>query len=71
MDTITPFVRYALLVLAGLAARGDWLPAHIGEEIANDPIVIEMAVSVVIGAVTLFWYIYSTSRKALKEAVGK
>lgn len=68
MDKLTPFVRYALLILAGMAARGGWLPEYLGEEIANDPIVVEVAVGAVVGLGTLIWYLWSKSRKALNEA---
>ena len=67
MEKITPFVRYALLLMAGMAARGGWLPEHIGEEIANDPIVVELATSALIALGTLIWYLVSLSRKALRE----
>ena len=67
MEKITPFVRYALLILAGMAARGGWLPEHVGEEIANDPVIVELATSALIALGTLIWYLVSLSRKALRE----
>ena len=71
MDRFTPFVRYALLILAGMAARGGWLPDHLGQDIANDPIVIEVVTGAVIGLGTLIWYLWSASRKALSAALSR
>ena len=67
MEKITPFVRYALLILAGMAARGGWLPEHIGEEIANDPMILEVLTGAIMAGFTLVWYLVSLSRKALRE----
>lgn len=69
MHRYTPFIRYFLLLLAGWLAHGGWLPAHIGDEIANDPAVIELATSALIGLGTLIWYVWSRSRAALVEAL--
>lgn len=68
MSKLTPFIRYALLILAGMASRGGWLPDHLSEEIANDPIVVEMVTGAVIALSTFVWYLWSKSRKALNEA---
>lgn len=71
LHKLTPFIRYALLVIAGLVSRGGWLDEGLANEIASDPFIIEAVTGAVIGVLTLLWYWYSTSRKALKEAVGR
>ncbi|MDD9726152.1 hypothetical protein PVV74_11855 [Roseovarius sp. SK2] len=71
LHKLTPFIRYALLIIAGMAARGGWLDPVLADEIARDPYIIEAVAGAVLGALTLLWYWYSTSRKALKEAMGR
>lgn len=70
IHTLTPFVRYALIVLATYLARGGWLPPHVGDEIANDPAVVELVTGLIVGAGTIAWYLWSKSRKALRDALN-
>lgn len=69
MNTLTPFIRYGLMLLAMAAVRGGWLPEETANEIASDPAVIELVAGIVIWAGTFLWYLYSKSRKALVEAI--
>lgn len=71
LHKLTPFIRYALLIIAGRVSSGGWLDPALANEIATDPFIIEFVTGAIIGVLTLLWYLYSTSRKALKEAVGR
>ena len=67
-DTLTPFVRYALLIIAGMAVRGGWMPEAIATQMATDPALIEAVTGLLIGTGTTVWYLLSRSRKALTGA---
>ncbi len=67
---LTVFVRYALLLLSGMAARGGWLPPELASIAAHDPALIEMIVAGLTGIGTLIWYQFSQSKKALVEKVA-
>ena len=62
---LTPFVRYALMILAGRLAAGGWMPPDVAAEIAYDPAVVEVATAGIVAIVTALWYLWSRSRKAL------
>lgn len=64
---LTPFVRYLLLFLAGMVQRGGLIPPELAKTMANDPAVVDLTASLLIAGGTLVWYLWSKSRKALKE----
>jgi len=69
IHTFTPFIRYGLIALASWLARGGWLPEDVARDFATDPAVVELVTGLCVGIGTLAWYLYSRSRKALKEAM--
>jgi len=65
---LTPFIRYGLLILSSHLVTRGYLSDGQASTFASDPVLIEVIAGALMGAGTLAWYLWSTSRKALKAA---
>lgn len=66
-DQLIVFVRIALYALAGYAVQGGWMPQALADQL-TDPATVEVFTALILGAGTFIWYMFSKSRKALREA---
>ena len=66
-DELVVFIRIGLFVLSGYLGSQGWLPEE-AKLLLVSPEAVEAATGILLGAVTLIWYIYSKARKALRSA---
>lgn len=67
---LTPFVRMALMVIAGALVQRGLVAQEVADTFTSDPVVVDLLAGLALGAGSFGWYVWSASRAALLEAVG-
>jgi hypothetical protein len=66
---VAPFARYALIAIGAKVSSGGILPEGLVNEIAADPLMVEMVAGGVIILGTVLWYRFSAAYAVLRSAV--
>lgn len=69
--TIGLLGRYLLAIATSWLSAKGVISDSMATQLAAEPLLIDLAVAVIGYAATAVWYVYSRSRAALKEALGK